>query len=319
MNLDVDCLVEKLDGWYLRSRKFKGHKADVGSYIEQPCPEVVVRAVRGITELGMDARAAAGSTNLFFIPHRLGASVPDESTVRNRLQRFGEKTGAASNGDEGNWFVTPSQLRRFFVTMWVNYYEFGGKFEALRRMLDHRWITTTLGYAKTWQKQVVSDLQLALTFSVMRTAVFDGVELKGAAGIRFAKLAKRIKLMVLPEEGVTEWISAQIDAFGFLLFPMPWGYCFWSKVAGKYAGCVDKEDRRVGMSRPDTIKNCETCIGCRQYLETPVFEPYWQFSLKMHQRISKQPLAAPRLVKAALEGMRRAKLFIRSAAGLSNG
>ncbi|UIJ79100.1 hypothetical protein [Rhizobium leguminosarum] len=319
LNLDVDCLVEKLDGWYLRSRKFKGHSAEVGSFLEQPCPEVVVRAVRVITELGADARAAAGSSNLFFIPHRSGASVPDDSTVRNRLKRFGKSTRASLNGKDGDWIVTPSQLRRFFATMWVNYYEFGGKFEALRRMLDHRWITTTLGYAKTWQKQVISDLQLSLTFSVMRTTVFDGVEMKGAAGVRFAKLANRIKMMVLPIEEVSEWISAQIAAYGFRLFPMPWGYCLWSKDAGKYASCVGRGARRVGINRPNTIKDCGTCSKCRQFIETPVFEPYWQFSLEMHETIMNQPLAAPRLKKAALEGMRRSKLFLCTKVGRSNG
>ncbi|MBB4587951.1 hypothetical protein GGE50_003855 [Rhizobium leguminosarum] len=311
LNLDVDCIVEKLDGWYLRSRKFKSHYAEVGTFLEQPCPEVVVRAVRVMTELGAEARAAAGS-KLFFMNQRTGPSVPDESTVRNRLQRFGKSTGASRNGDEGEWFVTPSQLRRFFATMWVNYFEFGGRFEALRRMLDHRSITTTLGYAKTWQKQVISDMQLALTFNVMRSAVFDGVEMKGAAGVRFAKLANRIKVMLLPEEEIAEWISARIDEYGFRLFPMPWGYCLWSKLAGKHAGCVEKTKRNVGTVRPETIKDCGTCAKCRQFVETPVFEPYWQFSYDMHERVSKQPLAQPRLKEAAVEGMRRAKAFIRS-------
>ncbi|CDZ31213.1 Hypothetical protein, partial CDS, partial [Neorhizobium galegae bv. officinalis] len=150
LNLDVDCLEKRADGWYLKSRVFKDKNDAIGTPTIHACPEVVVRAVQVAIRLGAQARIRTNSKKLFLRDNRFRDSVPDASSLRDLMGKFGRKFVHGEDADEIKFL--PRHLRRFFATLWVHYYTYGGKFASLQAHLDHASLTVTVLYGRRLSK-----------------------------------------------------------------------------------------------------------------------------------------------------------------------
>lgn len=307
----IDCLKSGVDGYYLETPNFKARDPEGGTFILQPCPKIVAMVVRVLLSLGEAGRIDEGLDKLFLIRGTFGRS-PSPESINDRMNAFGKRVGAMvyDNGRKV-WRIASHQLRRFFATIWVNYYEYGGRFEALRKMLDHTSLSTTLRYAaKRIQGDSISTEQRALAHRVMRALAFEGVEAQGPAAKYFEKLIGRMRLRFVPEDRISEWLATRVDRLKYEYNPMPWGYCAWSKLSGLSAKCVEPDKRRTGMSRPIARKNACTCgDGCAQFLTTDNFNPFWATSYERHARVAGNPAAPRRMVAAAQRGMNIAIRF----------
>lgn len=293
LTIKVDCIVERIDGPYIRYRTSKAANTEGGSLVERPCPDIVVRAVQVLTELSAEARKKHNTKDLFFVEHRHGASNLEDSTVRQRLKLFGRRTGASSIEGEGHRAVVPNEMRRFFATMWVNYYEYAGKYESLRRFLNHAWITTTVRYGlRRDDVPRLSQAQAKLSAKVLYRKLLDGAgELSNLPGSILPFLDK-LRVRALPLEEMSRELADFVEDQGVELFPMAWGYCAWHHSAALYAKCLEFELRKAGTDRIDAERSCINCDGCQNLLRDHVFDPFYEAGAERHARIAANPRAS---------------------------
>ena len=298
---DVDCLVEGADGFYLRTRLFKENDPEGGSVHLKPCPPIVVSAINLAIAMGREARDKHGSKKLFFSQFRGKYSVPTYHTFLKRMKDFSERTGVAAMVDGGSWEIAPHQLRRFFVTMWNHYFEYGGQYESCRRILGHAWIGTTIRYGRsaTSGKALLTE-QRRLTHKVLKSAIFKGLEdVRGAAGHRLVRVFERMSIRTRSEEDIDLFIDRRIDHKGAEVHGMPWGYCIWDVAAGLKARCARGAARGAHVSRPDTWKTPEECQGCCCFWTDEKFAGFWEHAVERHERVAAKPRAPRQLVEAA--------------------
>ncbi|NKK38557.1 hypothetical protein GFL72_28675 [Rhizobium leguminosarum bv. viciae] len=301
MAIEVDCLIQGLDGCYIKTPKFKTRNTDGGSIVVEPCPQVVELAIRVLQRLGAPARAEANSDKLFCISHHLGVSVPMETELRSRVLRFTKSTKTDTFGDGETWKLAPHQLRRFFVTAWINYYEYGRHFKALSDFLDHASLGTTVRYgAGIVRGGVISRAQKNLTNSILSEVALGNIFAKGPAARNWVRFAERLRIRAIPKDQIPEWLAERRDRSDHNVFPMPWGYCIWSKLAGSHAQCLDKEERVLGISRPRNRKRACVCgNGCPNFLTTEVFSAFWEHAVERHERLAANASAPLRYREAS--------------------
>ncbi|NKM28634.1 site-specific integrase [Rhizobium laguerreae] len=301
LTMDVDCLVEGADGFYLKTRLFKENDPEGGSVHLKPCPPVVVSAINLALDMGREARERHGSRKLFFSQYRGKYGVPTYHTFLKRMKDFSQRTGVAATGDGGSWEIAPHQLRRFFVTMWNHYFEYGGQYESCRRILGHAWIGTTIRYGRsaTAGKALLTE-QRRLTHKVLKSAVFKGLEdVRGAAAHRLVRVFERMSIRTRSEEDIDMFIERRIDHKGAEVHGMPWGYCIWDVAAGLKARCARGAARGAHVSRPDTWKKPEECQGCACFWTDEKFAGFWEHAVERHERVAAKPRAPRQLVEAA--------------------
>ncbi|CZT33115.1 hypothetical protein GA0004734_00001410 [Rhizobium sp. 9140] len=196
-----------------------------------------------------------------------------------------------------------------FTPPLTNYYEFGGRFQALSQALDHATVGATLRYAGTTiQGDALSRQQKELAVKVMGKLITGDLRASGPIANELMRFQNRLRIRVMPPEQLLDWTIQRTERNDTMLYPMPWGYCAWSKTSGRYAQCLEKAQRKVGISRPDNKKRpCICGSGCKQFLRTPEFEGFWEHAGERHQQIIDNPAAPDRLVEAAREGVRIAR------------
>ncbi|CAN7258030.1 hypothetical protein LJR231_001113 [Phyllobacterium sp. LjRoot231] len=219
--------------------------------------------------------------------------------------------------DGYQWLVNPHELRRFFTTAWVWYYELGEGLDALRQYLRHADINTTLLYGmKVKAGDNLSVEQRTLTLSILEKAAFDGLERSGAAAKPFLRLLSKIRVSVVPKEQIFSRIEKLVDLRELRLFPLPWGYCAWWRKSAASAKCITSESRRASSQRPDERKHAVVCgDGCINFLltENPLFFAFWRHARERHQRILDNPRAPEILREAAARGKDIADRFYNEA------
>ena len=311
--IEEDCLHLGLDGFYLKTPTFK-ERSESGSVLLQPCPEIVVQAVKVLQRLGAKARLASNSDKLFCIHHSVGSSVPTFDELRDRLSRFCDfaKTNIFDDGQK-RWTLDPHQLRRFFGTLWVHYYTYGRHFEALRQVYDHATIGGVVRYtASMAQANALVRMQKDLTVQVLTNVASGKLEADGPAARELARFIARVRVKVVSDEELFEWYDERHKRNQSMVFPMPWGYCVWSKVSGLSAQCLGQEKRKPGIERPCGGKKSRVCGGgCRQFMRTAEFDPFWEHARDRHTRISLNPSAPQTLIDAAKEGIRIAEKVLK--------
>jgi hypothetical protein len=319
LSIEADCLVQGIDGCYIKTPNFKTRNVDGGSIILQPCPKVVELAVRVLERLGGPARAEAKSDKLLCITHNMGISVPEESELRGRIVRFAKFTKTDTFGKGQHWHLAPHQLRRFFVTAWLHYYEYGRNFKALSKILDHASLGTTIRYgSRVVQGNALSREQKNLTNRILNDVALGNIFAKGPVAQNWARFVERLRVKALPEDQISEWVDRRSDRNGINVHPMPHGYCLWSKFAGLHAQCLEKSARAAGIPRPRNRKRSCVCgSGCRNFLTTEVFIPFWEHSLERHERLAANPAAPVRYKEASKVGIRIAKSFGATSAEVS--
>jgi hypothetical protein len=301
LTVKVGCIVSRVDGLAIRYFTSKGANHEGGTLVEKACPEIVARAVEVMESLGAAARQIYRSDDLFFIDHRAGASVPESSAVRKRLVKFGARTGASATKDGQVRPIVPTELRRFFVTMWINYYEYAGQYESLRRFLNHSWITTTVRYGKRRDEAPkLSDAQLELSVKVLARKLLDGAGPLSGIPKSILPFLQSLRVRALPTPELLNELREYARDQCFLVFPMPWGYCLWHNSAGKFAQCLDVSLRRVGAARIDGQRTCVGCDGCQNLLRDHVFEPFYESGRDRHAAIAANP-HAPSSIRSAAE------------------
>ncbi|MBX4961376.1 hypothetical protein [Rhizobium binae] len=312
--IETDCLVYGVDGCYIKTPNFKTRNVDGGSLITQPCPKVVELAVRVLIRLGEVARSEANSNKLLYVTHHHGSSVPDGGDLRYRLSMFAEVCQVDTYQGK-KWPIAPHQLRRFFVTSWLHYHEFGRFFKALSTMLDHASIGSTIRYGvRVAQATALSKGQRNLANRIMTRVALGDIMAKGPAARDLLRFAERIRVKALPEDQISEFVVERNHRNDVELTPMPHGYCAWSVAAGQYAACVEKTVRRVGLARPQGRKRSCVCgRECRNFIVTNAFSGFWENSADRHRRIANNSAASPRLREAAKEGLRIAQNHIAKA------
>ncbi|WP_334545037.1 hypothetical protein [Rhizobium leguminosarum] len=309
--IETDCLVQGIDGWYIKTPNFKARNVDGGSVVLQPCPKVVELAVRVLQRLGGPARAEANSEKLLCITHNQGSSVPEETELRKRLARFAKATKTNIYGAGKDWHLAPHQLRRFFVTAWIHYYEYGRNFKALSKTLDHASLGTTIRYgSRVVQGNALSREQKNLTNRILNDVALGNIFAKGPVAHNWGRFVELLRVKALPEDQISEWVDHRSGRNDSNVHPMPHGYCLWSKSAGLHAQCLEKSDRAAGNPRPRNRKRSCVCgNGCRNFLMTEVFIPFWEHSLERHERLAANPAAPVRFKEASKVAIRIAKSF----------
>lgn len=308
--IEADCLVYGVDGCYIKTPNFKSRNVDGGSLVLQPCPKAVELAVLVLQRLGQAARAKANSNKLLCVSHHMGSSVPDVTELRKRIVLFAEAT--KTNVYRGKkWHLTPHQLRRFFVTTWINYYEFGRYFKALSTVLDHASLATTIRYGtRVAQAAALSKGQKNLANRILTGVALGDVFGKGPVAQNLARFVELLRVRAVPLDQISELVVERNYRNDVELSPMPHGYCVWSKTAGQHAACVEKSERKAGISRPRSRKRSCVCgNGCRNFLMTEAFGAFWEHALERHHRIARNPAAPTRYREASKIGMRIAKSY----------
>jgi hypothetical protein len=301
LSLDVDCLVEAADGWYLKCKIAKNTTSEGSTFVLKPCPPIVRKAVQVVQRLGAEARAKHGSNKLFFEINRHNAGVIKYHTIRWRVLEFARRTGVCLRDDGEQWSLGLHQLRRFFVTMWIDYYDFGARFESCRRMLTHDWIGTTIRYGTSIEQgRALTEAQRRLTFRVLKSAAFEGLrDVRGAAGLRLAKVVERLRIRARSEAEIAALIEKRIEHYKVAVHPMPWGYCIWDSLSGQRARCAPKGERSKSTIRPTTKKSCENCAECACFWSNAKFADFWEHAEHRHRRVVANPRAPRALVAAA--------------------
>lgn len=307
LTIKVDCIRKRIDGYYIAYRTSKAANSEGGTLVERPCPEIVARAVEVASKLSSDAREEFGSDDLFFVRHRHGASVLENSAVRQRIRFFGRRTGASVTEDGSERTITPNELRRFFVTMWVGYFEYAGKYESLRRFLNHAWITTTVRYGlRKNESPRLSSAQFELSVKVLSRKLLDGAGGLADLPKSIVPFIQSLKVRALPVTELFKEFREYAKDQGFMLFPMPWGYCLWHNSAAKYAQCLEASLRRIGTQRIDAKRTCEGCGGCHNLVKDHVFDPFYETAIPRHEKIARNKKASPSLRRAASQFVSKA-------------
>jgi len=303
LSLETNCLIEKLDGHYLRIPVFKETGRQAGTYVERPCPAIVAKAIAVMVELGRASREATGSDLLFMLVLRPGDNVASTYTLNFAINRFAKDVGAHLSDGE-SWNYTSHQFRRLFVTIWVSYFEYGGNIEALRKFLGHSDVRTTVHYATgVNQGEALSEKRKELTLRIMKTIAFDGRAVQGGAGKYLMNFMTRVRVRLVPENFFGDWVAHAANRLNAMFSPMAWGYCVWTKFAGKRAKCVSEQARRVGIERPDHRELCENCSNCGNFLTTDAFDAFWISAFERHDKVARNE-AAPKALRAAAEAGR---------------
>lgn len=305
LGIEANCIVHGVDGAYIRTPKFKNRNKEGGSFVLQPCPPVVVLAVETLVRLGRKVREQTNSNKLLCVKKYRGNNVPSNGALTNRLELFAKYTGSDVYGGGNSWRFSPRQLRRFFATAWVNYFEFGGNMLDLQHALDHETLGTTLRYgARIVQGTTILRQQKDLTNAVLLKVALGDLKASGPAYRHYNRFINELKITVVSEDDMANLIKRRVENKKLLLNPMPHGYCLWSKKAGRSAKCIAKSERRIDIVRPNRRKKACICgDGCPQFFRTPAFEPFWAHSKDRHQRIAANSAASPMLREAALWGV----------------
>jgi integrase len=311
LSLMPGCIVRRLDGPYIRFLTFKSENSEAGTLIERPCPEIVVTAIEVLTRFWKMRDISMGPWPLFSLPDSDEPKVPAHGTVNALINRFAQRVGA--NRAAGKiWPFKSHQFRRLFVTIWVSYYEFAGNIEALRKYLGHDDVRTTMRYATgARQGAAASEKQRELALRIMKSIAFDGREVQGGAAKRFLKLLTKFRIRLVPEGRIAEWLTHNCKQLGTFFTAMPWGYCVWSRIAGKHANCLAGHQRQVDCERPDHKEKCADCAGCGNFLTTDAFGLFWSSSHELHDRIAQNPAANETLRAAARIGRKQAQFYAR--------
>ncbi len=306
METEVDCLSEGSDGYYLRTSTTKESNTALGLTNARPCPDIVAKAVDVAIRLGRNARVRTHSNKLFMGNNRLGDSVPESSSMRNRLKRFSQSINLPANDDFEHWLLKSQELRRFFATAWVWYYELGEGLDALKQHLRHTDINTSLIYGRAQMRgDTLSEEQRALTLTVLEKAALGWIDLRGPGGQRMMKMFLRMRMHVTEPDRLIELIKRNVQRRNTALIPMPWGYCVWEKDAHLHAKCISHaEGEEISRARPSERKSAMTCVECANYLMSDAhpFSDFWKMSLERHRRIKAMVGAPEVLVEASTVG-----------------
>lgn len=308
-----DCLdLDRPDGPYMRNVTWKDTNTAAGVASARPCPQIVAKAVEVALELGEDARTAMGSNKLFVVEHRGGFSLPDETTVRMRLEDFGRQIEVPPDELGDVWLISPHELRRFFAIAWVWNYELGGHLDALQQHLRHIDIETTIRYAsEAVQGEMVGVELRDLTLHVLERKAFAGLDLSGALGEHFKRLFTKLRVRVGSPDELSRAVVRIVEKRQLVLRPSAWGYCGWSPGRAKYARCAVE----AGVANPtgpvEWARTPETCDGCVNFATHSGFSPFWRRAAERHRAILLNPNAPPILVEAAREGLEISMKYLR--------
>ncbi|WP_142587150.1 hypothetical protein [Pseudorhizobium halotolerans] len=310
--LELDCLERGVDGWYIRSRVYKGHDDVTGSYVKRACPDIVAQAINVAVRLGKSAREATGSRALLCETNRHAQSVVDSSTLRNRMASFGARYVCGEDAD--NVKFVPRHLRRFFVTLWVHYHGYGGKFHALQRYLDHGDLTTTVLYGSRVSRiDAAREEQTRLTVGLFSKFVSDAASFSGAGVKQMQALLARLDCRVGSLKDITNKLEELVRELGMRVYPLGFGYCLWHDRAAARAKC--RSGSCVGLGWPEVGKTETVCGDCFNFFTLPIFLGFWERAVKRHDEMIRNENAPDVLRKLSKAGKRIAMRFVRSIRG----
>ncbi len=310
LSLDADCLEEGVDGWYLKSRVFKNRNEVAGSETRHPCPAVVVRAIQIAVRLGAKARLESGSNELFLRENRLRESVSDQSSLRKRMADFAARyvPGDVANGIK---FI-PRHFRRFFPTLWVNYYSYGGRFRALQRLLNHDELTTTILYSRRASRlDAARESQTRMTSRLIGDHLLNGLPLVGGALKKVQSTIARLDFRVSSPTDIPRKLEKELSASGVRVYPLVFGYCFWDSDARQTARCRTSTEPGSAVAWPSTGKTETVCGECVNFFTTPVFQSFWSMAYDRHKQMEEDSRAPAILRRFARKGRRIAERFLR--------
>ncbi|OQM74579.1 site-specific integrase [Manganibacter manganicus] len=308
LEIEVDCLHHGLDGDYLESSIFKETNAKRGISNRRPCPKIVTQAVEVAIALGKDARIRQDSSKLFMAENRNGDSVPDETTIRQRLETFGKRIAVPPDELGHIWLINPHELRRFFAITWVWYFELGDGLDALKKHLRHVDVETTVRYGSSaYHGEVLGEEQREFTHDMMEKAAFNGLDLAGPAGRRIRRWFALLQVHISDPAEMADAIAVQVERKGILLHPTPWGYCMWWLGAARKAKCI--KDGKLTDKWPSGRKEPNECGKCINFATHRVFQPFWSSALHRHRRMQSTAGAPKELIEAAVDGERIAGLY----------
>ncbi len=311
LDLDVDCLDQRLDGWYIKSRKFKDRNDTIGTATFHPCPLVVVKAVHVATKLGAAARASEKSTKLFFRTNRLRDSIPDQSALRRQVADFGERY--VNDPNSAGIKLIPRHLRRFFPTLWIHYYSYGGKFRALQRYLDHGSLSVTVLYGRRSSNlDPIRESQTRLALHVLGEHVQNGLALLGGAAKKVETIVARLNFKLGTPAEVAEKLMTEVRENEMRILPINFGYCVWDKTAVKHRACELPGDGADINHWPTVGKTESVCGGCSNLLTTSTFRTFWEASEFRHQALENDERAPTHLRRLGRKGRLYARRFLRA-------
>ncbi|CAN7397275.1 hypothetical protein LJR030_004088 [Rhizobium sp. LjRoot30] len=314
LSLEADCLEEGVDGWYLKSKVFKGRNHVSGSETRHPCPAVVVRAIQVATRLGAQARLNSGSNELFLRDNRLRESVSDQSSLRNRMADFAKRY-VREDVAKGIKFI-PRHFRRFFPTLWVNYYSYGGRFRALQRLLGHDELTTTILYCRRASRlDAVRESQTRMTSRLIGESVFNGIPLFGGAIKKVQSIIARLDFRISSPADLPQKLEKELRTSGIRVYPLNFGYCLWHSKARRTANCATKIEPGSAEAWPSNGKTETMCGGCANFFTTPIFEAFWSMARERHKQMEEDGRAPWIIRRLGRKGRRIAEQFLRKIRG----
>jgi hypothetical protein len=298
--LEDDCIVRRPDGAYLRNRTWKEAGTEAGEEGLRPCPQIVARTVDVL--LRIKKSTGASSKWLFAIPHRGGQTLPDETTIRKRLELFGQWIGLSADEREP-WSIRPHQLRRFFAITWVWFYEFGPDLLALKTFLRQRDLDTCARYAKSATRGEVLSQRKSLTGFVLERAAFKGLEVKGGFGNYLKRFFSKLRLTVGNPAKISREIERLQQKINLTLRPSPWGYCAWASGRSKYAQCAISAGVENPTAPVEWARTPYACSECANFLTHEGFREFWQAEAERHSAVLTTPNISIGLRAAAEEGI----------------
>ncbi len=310
LDLDVDCLEQGVDGWYLKSRVFKDRNDLIGSETRHACPDVVVKAIQLVIRLGAKARQETGSKKLFLRDNRLRDSISDQTSLRNRMADFGKRH--VRSGVLGNIKIIPRHFRRFFPTLWVNYYSFGGRFRALQRHLNHADLTTTVLYSRRIARpDIVRESQTRMTTRLFGESLLSGLPLIGGGLKKVQSIIARLDFRLSAPDDVLHKLEKGMKREAMRVYPLPFGYCLWDRHAFRTARCRQSPEPGTGKEWPPVNKVETVCGECFNFLTTPTFETFWSQAYDRHKAME-EDIRTPRVLKKlARKGRRISEKFLK--------
>lgn len=310
LSLDADCLEEGVDGWYLKSRVFKNRNEVAGSETRHPCPAVVVRAIQVAVRLGAKARLNSGSNELFLRDNRLRESVSDQSSLRKRMADFAERY-VPRHVAKGIKFI-PRHFRRFFPTLWTNYYSYGGRFRALQRLLNHDELTTTILYSRRASRlNAARESQTRMTSRLIGDHLLNGLPLVGGALKKVQSIIARLDFRVSSPADIPRKLEKELSASDVRIYPLAFGYCFWDKDARRTARCRTSTEPGSAVAWPPNGKTETVCGECANFFTTPIFQSFWSMAYDRHKQMEEDSRAPAILRSFARKGRRIVERFLR--------
>lgn len=314
LSLEADCLEEGVDGWYLKSRVFKDRNQISGSETRHPCPAVVVRAIQVAFRLGANARLNSGSNELFLRDNRLRESVSDQSSLRDRMADFA-KRHVREDVAKGIKFI-PRHFRRFFPTLWVNYYSYGGRFRALQRLLNHDELTTTILYSRRASRlDAARESQTRMTSRLIGDNLLNGLPLVGGALKKVQSIIARLDFRISSPGDLPGKLEKELRTSGVRVYPLTFGYCLWHSHARRTARCTTATEPGSAEAWPSTGKTETVCGECVNFFTTPVFESFWSMARERHRQMEEDSRAPAILRRLGRKGRLIAERFLRMFSG----